>query len=67
VVASRYVLIELGLGGSYGGASTAGGYTVGFVTGSAGSYDGVEKLENTLRECLGLRPIPATSDPPTHS
>jgi len=48
-----------GLGGSYGGASTAGGYTVGFVTGSVGSHDRVDKLENTLRECLGLGPIPA--------
>ena len=51
-----------GLGGSYGGASTAGGYTVGFVTGSVGSYDRVDTLENTLRECLGLAPIPATGD-----
>jgi len=48
-----------GLGGSYGGASTAGGYTVGFVTGSVGSHDRVDQLENTLRECLGLGPIPA--------
>ena len=52
-----------GLGGSYGGTSTAGGYTIGFVTGSAGSHDRVDKLENTLRNCLGLAPIPATSDP----
>ena len=42
-----------GLGGNYGGTSTAGGYTVGFVTGSVGGYDRVDKLENTLRECLG--------------
>ena len=48
-----------GLGGSYGGANTVGGYTVGFVTGSAGNHDRVDKLENTLRECLGLGPIPA--------
>jgi len=56
-----------GLGGSYGGTSTAGGYTVGFVTGSAGSHDRVDKLENTLRECLGLGPIPAAGDPPAGS
>ena len=55
------------LGGSYGGASTAGGYTVGFVTGSVGSHDRVDKLENTLRECLGLAPIPATGHPPPGS
>jgi CubicO group peptidase (beta-lactamase class C family) len=43
-----------GLGGSYGGASTAGGYALGFVTGSAGNHDRVDALENTLRHCLGL-------------
>src|SRR5580700_58392 len=46
-----------GLGGSYGGASTEGGYTLGFVTGSAGNHDRVDTLENILRECLGLPPI----------
>ena len=46
-----------GLGGSYGGASTEGGYTLGFVTGSAGTHDGVDALENVLREYLGLPPI----------
>ena len=56
-----------GLGGNYGGASTAGGYTVGFVTGSVGDHDRVDKLENTLRECLGLAPSPATGDPPAGS
>ena len=43
-----------GLGGSYGGTSTLGGYSVGFVTGSAGNHDRVDMLENILRECLGL-------------
>jgi CubicO group peptidase (beta-lactamase class C family) len=43
-----------GLGGSYGGACPAGGYTVGFMTGSAGGHDRAEALENTLRDCLGL-------------
>jgi len=56
-----------GLGGSYGGASTAGGYTVGFVTGSVGSHDRVDTLENTLRECLGLAPISANGNPPPGS
>ena len=51
-----------GLGGSYAGASTTGGYTVGFVTGSVGSHDRVDRLENTLRERLGLPPIPAAGD-----
>jgi hypothetical protein len=46
-----------GLGGSYGGASTEGGYTLGFVTGSAGNHDRVDTLENILRECLGLPPL----------
>jgi hypothetical protein len=45
-----------GLGGNYGGASTDGGYTIGFVTGAVGSFDRVEALENTLRACLGLPP-----------
>jgi CubicO group peptidase (beta-lactamase class C family) len=46
-----------GLGGSYGGASTAGGYTLGFVTGSAGNHERVDALENVLRDCLGLPPL----------
>ncbi|HEY3955336.1 MAG TPA: serine hydrolase domain-containing protein [Streptosporangiaceae bacterium] len=48
-----------GLGGSYGGACPAGGYTVGFLTGSAGGHDRGEALENTLRDCLGLPPLSA--------
>jgi CubicO group peptidase (beta-lactamase class C family) len=43
-----------GLGGSYRGTSTAGGYTIGFVTGSAGNHDRLDTLEATLRSCLGL-------------
>jgi hypothetical protein len=45
-----------GLGGNYAGTSTEGGYSIGFVTGSVGSYDRVGSLENTLRECLAWRP-----------
>lgn len=48
-----------GLGGSYGGAVTAGGYTIGFVTGSVGTEDRLTPVENTLRSCLGL---PALAD-----
>ncbi len=47
-----------GLGGSYGGMSTDGGYAIGFVTGSVGNHDRADALENTLRECLGLGPVP---------
>jgi CubicO group peptidase (beta-lactamase class C family) len=46
-----------GLGGSYGGTSTAGGYTVGFLTGTVGSFDRADALENTLRGCLGVPPL----------
>ena len=56
-----------GLGGNYGGTSTHGGYSIGFVTGGAGSYDRIDKLENTLRHCVGLAPLPATSAPPPGS
>jgi len=49
-----------GLGGSYGGTSTAGGYTVGFLTGTVGGSDRAEALENTLRGCLGVAPLTAT-------
>ena len=47
-----------GLGGNYGGFCTSGGYAVGFVTGSVGSFDRADALENTLRDCLGLPPLP---------
>lgn len=46
-----------GLGGSYGGASTSGGYAIAFVTGTMGTHERVETLENALRSCLGLRAI----------
>jgi len=39
------------------------GYTIGFVTGSAGSHDRVDALESTLRDCLGPPPTMATSQP----
>jgi CubicO group peptidase (beta-lactamase class C family) len=48
-----------GLGGNYGGFCTGGEYAVGFVTGSVGSFDRVDALENALRDCIGLPPLPA--------
>lgn len=46
-----------GLGGSIGWASTRGRYAFGFVTGSAGSHERGDMLENTLRACIGLPPL----------
>jgi CubicO group peptidase (beta-lactamase class C family) len=43
-----------GLGGSYAGVSREGGYVLAFVTGSMGSHDRVDDLEQALRRCLGL-------------
>jgi hypothetical protein len=50
-----------GLGGNYGGTCTDGGYTIGFVTGSVGNFDRADALENALRGCLGLPPLPASA------
>lgn len=48
-----------GLGGSYGGACTRNGasYAFAFVTGTTGSHARGERLENALRDSLGLRPL----------
>jgi CubicO group peptidase (beta-lactamase class C family) len=46
-----------GSGGSYGGWSRTGGYAIGFVTGSMGSHDRVDGVENVLRGCLGVPPL----------
>jgi CubicO group peptidase (beta-lactamase class C family) len=46
-----------GLGGSFGGAATAGGYTIGFVTGSVTTVDRLTPVENALRDLLGLPPL----------
>jgi CubicO group peptidase (beta-lactamase class C family) len=43
-----------GLGGNYAGVSLDGGYALAFVTGSMGTHDRVEALEEALRRCLGL-------------
>jgi CubicO group peptidase (beta-lactamase class C family) len=47
-----------GLGGSYGGACTRnGGYAIAFVTGTMGSHERGEQVENALRECLAMPPL----------
>jgi CubicO group peptidase (beta-lactamase class C family) len=46
-----------GTGGSVGWASVVGDYAFGFVTGSMGSHDRADQLENAVRSCLGLAPI----------
>jgi CubicO group peptidase (beta-lactamase class C family) len=46
-----------GSGGSYAGASTAGGYAFAFVTGTMGSHDRGTMVENAFRECLGMPPL----------
>ncbi len=46
-----------GTGGSFGWASVAGGYSIGFVTGTMGTHDRADLLEATLRSCLGLPPL----------
>jgi CubicO group peptidase (beta-lactamase class C family) len=43
-----------GLGGSYAGASKRGGYAIAFVTGTMGTHERVERLENAMRGCIGL-------------
>ena len=45
-----------GLGGSYAG--TADGYAIGFVTGTMGDHDRVDRVENVFRDCVGLPPLP---------
>jgi CubicO group peptidase (beta-lactamase class C family) len=47
-----------GLGGSLGWASRDGRYAYAFLTGSMGDHDRSTAVENTLRDCLGLPPLP---------
>ena len=44
-----------GLGGSFAG--TADGYAIGFVTAKMGDHDRVDRIENTVRACLGHPPL----------
>ncbi|MGE5286581.1 MAG: serine hydrolase domain-containing protein [Micromonosporaceae bacterium] len=46
-----------GSGGSYAGASTAGGYAFSFVTVAMGSHDRAAAVENEFRACLGVPPL----------
>jgi CubicO group peptidase (beta-lactamase class C family) len=46
-----------GVGGSFGWWSEAGGYSFAFLTGHIGDHDRGDRLENTLREVLGLPPV----------
>jgi CubicO group peptidase (beta-lactamase class C family) len=46
-----------GVGGSFGWWSEAGQYAVGFVTGHIGGHDRGERLENAVRQVLGLPPV----------
>ena len=43
-----------GTGGSLGWASRAGGYAYGFVTGTVGTYERSDIVENALRDSIGL-------------
>jgi CubicO group peptidase (beta-lactamase class C family) len=47
-----------GSGGSYAGASLTGGYAFAFMTGLMGSHDRADQVENALRACLGVPPLP---------
>jgi hypothetical protein len=46
-----------GIGGNYGGTNQAAGYTIGYVTGTVGTFDPLSTLENEFRRCLGLPPL----------
>lgn len=46
-----------GVGGSFGWCSRQGGYAMAFLTGHIGDHDRGDRLENALREVLGLPPV----------
>jgi hypothetical protein len=46
-----------GTGGSFGWWSEAGRYAIGFVTGDIAGHDRGNRLENGVREALGLGPV----------
>ena len=46
-----------GLGGNWGGVSISGGYALSFLTSGLGDHDRVTRLENVVRERLGLSPV----------
>jgi CubicO group peptidase (beta-lactamase class C family) len=47
-----------GIGGSMGVASTDGGYAYGFVPRAMGTHDRANAVENAVRACMGLPPLP---------
>src|SRR5262249_60555121 len=53
-----------GSGGSYAGASVAGGYAVAFLTGPLGSHSRADQGEDALRECPGVPPLPGQRSGP---
>jgi CubicO group peptidase (beta-lactamase class C family) len=46
-----------GSGGHYGGWSAVGGYALGFVTGTMGTHERVQRIEAALREAIGAPPL----------
>jgi CubicO group peptidase (beta-lactamase class C family) len=46
-----------GSGGSYAGASTAGGYAFAFLTAAMGTHSRATLVENAFRGCLGVPPL----------
>ena len=46
-----------GIGGNLGWASTDGGYAYAFVTGTLGTHERSDRVENTFRAVIGLPPL----------
>jgi CubicO group peptidase (beta-lactamase class C family) len=46
-----------GLGGSYAGFDAGGNYAIGFVTGTLGDHERMERIENAFREIIGCPPL----------
>jgi hypothetical protein len=46
-----------GVGGSFGWWSEDGQYAAAFLTGHIGGHDRGDRLENVVREVLGLPPV----------
>ena len=46
-----------GVGGSLGWWSEEGGYALGFVTGEIAGHERAGRLEDAVRDCLGLPPL----------
>ena len=46
-----------GSGGHYGGWSAVGGYALGFVTGTMGTHERVDRIDAALRDVIGAPPL----------